>query len=614
MNIFVFFQKRHWPKWTVDAFAFLGIVVFVVQSMVYAHTTISSLDEGGYLYKGLLFARGIYRPFQPYGVWTNKMPLVFLIPGYAQFLFGTGLRTGRYLAVFEGILTLAALWMVSRRMSGKLLAAGAVWVLALSPAVIKYYSNGVSQALTACLLAWSLALALGEDRKLWQLILSSAITGLMILTRQNMIVALPLLIGYILWQHGWKKAAWAAAAGLGVFVIGHWIYWPDILQIWASWIPKKYFPELRSFIPSGGGTAFWHPSINLSGRLISTFQALRVHFVPLAGSIISIFFWPKREKWKNEASFRAALFLALLFFLSLLMHSWASLNKDYCVYCFTPYVAFFNVAGLLMVVVSLPSWKNSLPTILQGVLVILILAFCTGMGYSLFDEVGNWLINLPAPRLRAGLILRGFTTVYEILSNKYGIASSPARKYASAAAGFVIGFLIMLFVYTVSRIRKWKIDRLPATVFLILGVLFSPLLAGNLGSFDCRSDVIRMNEQVGADLAKNIEPGSLAYWNGGLSVAPLLYAPEVRIYPPQINAGYAYKYGGDSDELLRYGLWNDDLAYRWMNEADYIIIEESRYLDWKPFLSPNRFEELPRTKVGTSCKENTRLRIFKRIP
>jgi len=46
--------------------------------MMFAHATISNLDEGAYLLKGLLFAGGEYRPFDP-GIWTNKAPLAFLI-------------------------------------------------------------------------------------------------------------------------------------------------------------------------------------------------------------------------------------------------------------------------------------------------------------------------------------------------------------------------------------------------------------------------------------------------------------------------------------------------------------------------------------------------------
>jgi len=205
------FQKREWPAWTADAVALFGLLVFFVQAMVFAHTTISNLDEGAYLLKGILFASGEYRPFDP-GISTNKAPLAFLIPGYVQLLFGAGLRTGRFLAVFFGSMAVLGTWAASRRLGGKWLAAGSVWILASSPMVIKIYSGGATQSTVACMLAWSLALSLGEKRASWQLALSGLLAGLMLLVRQNMMPLLPLLAMYAFWQHGWK-GSWLLLSG-----------------------------------------------------------------------------------------------------------------------------------------------------------------------------------------------------------------------------------------------------------------------------------------------------------------------------------------------------------------------------------------------------------------
>ena len=57
------------------------------------HTLASDvLDEGLYFEKGYLFAQGKYEPFEDYGPLTNHMPLSFMIPGWAQNIFGAGLR------------------------------------------------------------------------------------------------------------------------------------------------------------------------------------------------------------------------------------------------------------------------------------------------------------------------------------------------------------------------------------------------------------------------------------------------------------------------------------------------------------------------------------------
>jgi hypothetical protein len=541
------------------------------------------------------------------------MPLSFLIPGYVQEIFGPGLGTGRYLAIFEGVLILVALWLVVRRMSSPLIAAGSVWVLALSPALIKYYSVAASQSLTACLLAWTLAFSIGENRPTWQLVLSTAIASLTIMTRQNMVFVLPILLAYILWEHGWKNACWSALSGFGILMLGHLIFWPGILEIWAPWIPSNLAPQLSSFMPTGAGIGGWNPSVNLTNRVVSAFQGLRNHFVAVTGSIFAIFFLYRWKNWNSFHVYRTVIFLAVLFFSLLYIHSWASLEDDYCVYCFTPYLAFFNVAGILLAIFSLQAFGRRVHPIIYSIIGVLILVMCTGMGFSLFDEIGEWSSALPVPRIRGGELQGGFTTAGEFLFNKYNLEIKLAKKYTSAAVGAIAGISFIVIAYLSSRKLSQDFGRVMLFSFLAAGVLISPLLAGNLGTLDCDSDIIRANELVGIDLARAIQPGKETYWDGGLSVVPLIYAPQIRIYAPQINDGYSYRGGPNSDSYLRFGLWNDLLDQQWRREADYFIIEEWRYMDWKPFLTPDQFEELPRTSTSTSCLEGTRLRIFKRI-
>jgi heme-degrading monooxygenase HmoA len=50
-----------------------------------------------------------------------------------------------------------------------------------------------------------------------------------------------------------------------------------------------------------------------------------------------------------------------------------------------------------------------------------------------------------------------------------------------------------------------------------------------------------------------------------------------------------------------------------MGEADFIIVEEWRYLDdWKQFVESGDFQELERTNDLNYCTKNTGLRIFRR--
>ena len=208
-------QKPIWrTPWIAEAIAFLGAIVYVIQSWIYAHTQASILDEGAYLLKGLMYARGQYYPYQDYGFWTNHMPLSFLIPGYAQVLFGPGIRTGRYLALSLGALMVLGAWILARRLGGRWWALGAVWLLALNIHLIKIYSVFATQGLIACMLVWVLVLTLGPDRPPWQLYLGTILAGLTFLTRINMAPVLPLVIIYIFWQYGKKIGLWSFFIGV----------------------------------------------------------------------------------------------------------------------------------------------------------------------------------------------------------------------------------------------------------------------------------------------------------------------------------------------------------------------------------------------------------------
>src|SRR5215216_411076 len=156
-------QIKRFP-YLVELITVLGVIFYIAQAWYFANSLDSIGDEGSYLYKGYMFARGDYYPFQEYTFWTNKAPLSFLIPGYIQLWFGPGLREARYFAIFLSVLTLIAIWITARRLGGKLWAALAVWIFALSFSEISVYSEAVSQGLVACMLAWMFALTLDRKR------------------------------------------------------------------------------------------------------------------------------------------------------------------------------------------------------------------------------------------------------------------------------------------------------------------------------------------------------------------------------------------------------------------------------------------------------------------
>ena len=601
-----------------ELLALLGVILYLVQSVIYAHIRLPNLDEGSYLYKGYLLATGASKPFQPYGFWMNKMYLSFFIWGWVQAVFAPGLLAPRYVAVFLSFLSLLGLWIVSRRMGNRWLATAAVWVMALNPTLISIYSTARSEVLIICILTWVLVLSLGVDRPTWQIIASAILAGAMILTRENMVFFLPLLIAYIFWQHGRKQGFLALSAIIIVLVVGHIIYWPGIMYLWERWLPANLLSFLGLYTKPDIGKAALSltPNLSLVSRLHSLSQAIRIHFIPFIGSFIVLLLWPKRGSWRTPAHFRAAVFLAFSFFTLLISHAWASLGDNYCVYCLKDYIAFWGNVGLLLIIVSIGAWNKTPSLLPRAAIITTLLVVTTAIGYSLFEKIGSGLLNIPVPRLRGGHLLSGWATLWQVLNNKYHIDYWDARAYIPAVAGFVVGILLLiisLIIYRRHPHRKMmNLASFSAFGFLILGVILLPILAWTYDEPICSTDVINSYEQVGAQLAKIAPPGTRIYLDGSIASVPLLYIHDPNILLPQLNDIYSYRIGGDPDQLLKNGFWNEQIGLQWRDTADVFVIAEDRLPEWRDYLTPKKFDQIQLSPDLFPCRINANILLFKR--
>ncbi len=623
-----FFLRSATQRFLPDATALLGGLLFLARAWNIAHTFPPDLDEASYLLKGYLFATGVYEPFQPYGFWVNKMPLSFLIWGWVEQLFGPGLRTGRYFAILLGALTVLGVWLAARRLGNRWLAAGAVWALALNPALLSLYGAAASQILVACLLTWTLVLSLGEGRPGWQIALGSALAGVMVLTRENMVFVLPLLFLYVFWEHGWKKALISLTSMLAVVGVGHWLYWPEILRLWANWLPfplpaglyesSSAAPAADAVSEAAAAAAAVTESQPLVTRLHSLSVGLRVYFIPLVGGLLTLLLWPKRGAWRSRSHVRAAVFLALVFFVLTLAHAWASLMQDYCIYCFSPYLAFFSNAGLLLVAVSLGGWNRRPSWLMQGAAGIVFLAAWAAVFFSLFEQIGAGLLRLPVPRLREGRILSGGATLWDILANKFHVEYDAARMYTPPVFGLLIGVLLALVLFVIyHRSARWRaggrFGYFAACVLLALGFVSTPIVNALPPSLVCETDVIRSHERIGALLATVAPPGTRIYIDGRVAAMPLLYTPGVVLLPPQVNDRYNFEVGGDPDSLLRDGYWNEAIARQWREQAEVFVIAENRYHDWNDeYIAPQGLVQLQIPLDFYACPAEDRLYIFYR--
>jgi hypothetical protein len=562
-------------------------------------------------------ATGVYKPFQPYGFWINKMYLSFFIWGWVQEVFTPGLLASRYFAVFLSVLTLLGLWIVSRRLGSNWLAAITVWVLALNPTLISTYSTARSEVLIICMLTWILVLSLGEGQPVWQIIASAFLTGIMILTRENMVFVLPLLILYVFWQHGRKKGILALITALVVLFIGHIIYWPGILYLWERWLPDSIIRILGLATPNLGiASLVSGTSPSWTARLNGLSQAIRIQLIPFIGSIIVLLLWPKRESWKTPAHYRAAVFLAFLFFILLISHAWASIGDNYCVFCLSDYMAFWGNVGLLLVVVSIGAWNKTPSLLSKAAILITVLLATTAIGYALFEEIGDSLLNMPLPRFRGGHLLSGWATLWQVLSNKFHLVYADARGYIPAIAGLGVGILLLIISLIIFRHHPYRKTMYFASFiaygFLALGLVFLPLLTWSNEENICRTDVISSYEKIGAQLANIAPPGTKIYLDGSLTDVPLLYTHAADILLPQLNDYNSLRIGGDPDQVLRNGFWNEQIGLQWRDTADVFVIEENRMSGWKGYLTPDKFEQIPLSPSLSICSTDDNILLFKR--
>jgi hypothetical protein len=351
----------------------LGVCCYLVLSAYYArHLTGSVWDESAYVFKGYLFAAGKDEPFSDFGPWTNHMPLAFLLPGYIQLWFGPSLAAARTNAVVLGLLTLLGLWLIGLRIGGVWWGAAAVWTVVLNPGWVKVFSQVFSQGLVCMLVAVMLAFCVGEGRKTWELYLAAFLAGLIAMTRIDLFPVLVLYLVYIGWQRGWKTMWRAVFFGALPVVFLHVIYWPDILKLWAYWLPEGAFPFLSGFrspwrevfLPADFSwwpiSTWWVDRNRLAWFGIETlWLSLRANMVPFLGALLSVIFWPRDKGFHNGSRRKLALFLLAVYLVQVGVHIWVSIGGHSCQFsCLIGYLMFSNFFGLTLAVVIAADRKD----------------------------------------------------------------------------------------------------------------------------------------------------------------------------------------------------------------------------------------------------------------
>lgn len=626
-------MKELWHQcapWLAALAALLGGLYFLGQAVLQAHAQASVLDEGAYLYKGYLFATGQYKPYQPYGPWTNHMPLSFLIPGYLQLWLGLGLRTARYAAIGLAFIGLLAFWLTARRLAGPWWAAGLVWVVAYNPALVKLYSISASQGLVFCLLGIALALTLGKTRPTWQVTLGAVFAGLLLMTRINMSPVYALLLVYIFWQHGKVAGYWAAGVSLALLLGLHLYYAPGIFEFWGKQLPGFITALVTSLpgvnppiIPGEIAQKVWDPGQyqGLASRWTSLLLALKVHLAPVIGFLAALMIWRKPVNWRSRSGFKAAVLLAAAFTALFAAHAWAALGKSYCVYCLESYMAFFSPLGLLLIAVFLAEWPPERPLRRwQATLIIAaLLALALWFGYHQSWVTVRDLLKSEIARFKDFHIQPGTIPLWGLIENFTGWDYEQSFNIFSWSFGALAAAALLLLNGLLRRRAKPGIRYPAALTLLVLSLALSALaapselLAGYDRIYDCRGDVIEAYETVGTQLQQVIPPGAKVYWRGGLSAVPLLYIPAAQPYLPQINSNYSRFIGGDDETMLMLGRWNDTLAEKWLAEADYLLVAGENLAELGPAIDSGTYTLVLTTTPVIDCRQNAPIFVFQRV-
>lgn len=617
------------------ALAAVGGLIYAWQTWSLAHSlTTMILDESMYIYKGYLFVTGEYAAYQDYGPLTNHMPLAFVVPGFIQSVFGPGMETARVFAFIVGLVMLAGYWLAVYRLGGKWWAALVVWIMALNPVWQEAFSQGLTQGMVNALIAWGLVFLLGENRKTWQLSLSAGLLALAVMTRINILPVFGLVLAYIFWQHGWRKGLAAAAAGALVGFGVAAFFWPGILKFLAGWIPEGLLgfvepyrsPWSQQHVPDGFSyfpISIWPKDLSSFqwGGIRAFFEAVNFNLIPFLVVTGTLVFWPRRDAWPNKYRSRLSVFLVAAWLVMAGMHAWVALSGRSCAFfCLSGYFTFFNFLALLLLPAAGAFWRKKLPVwrVVLGLIalfgIIAAALYPAGLRPQRVYERWYRFLQTRIPRISDGRILWGergpLLSLLEAklnLSYRFLVEELPELLYWLVLALLVFGLTAFLYWILKKRFQlKASWSWTAFVIFLVSGMVLNPTPLFQAGSavLACQDNVVESHEQVAQELQSLIAPDSLLYWDLTSNML-LLYLPGVEIFPPQLNTNFNFVLQSEpeeSDEIYRFGYWNQTLKQEWLEQADYLIIPGQSIEGWEEGIAAGIWQQVGMTAPYESCR------------
>ncbi|MBI1975583.1 MAG: glycosyltransferase family 39 protein [Candidatus Vogelbacteria bacterium] len=194
------------------------ISAFLVEVVILILFRETWFDELLYSFKGYLIASGTYVPFTD--IVVEYPPLFIPIYGIPQILAGPSLYLARIVSTVILGLMLTSVYIVGKKLgNSRWWGIGAVWLLMSNVFLMGNYVSGTLYSLTALLLTlafWVETLSTSRSKKA---LYSGVVLGLLLLARINMLPAILVYGGYLLYRRVGMRDGAIFLASLAVTVI-----------------------------------------------------------------------------------------------------------------------------------------------------------------------------------------------------------------------------------------------------------------------------------------------------------------------------------------------------------------------------------------------------------
>lgn len=134
-------------------FSFFLFFLQAFYFLVFSHVT---FDEASYLYKGLNFWKGVYKPFANYGLWTEYTPFAYYLLSFSQLISGPNFYTAKIVPIFFYFLTLVFSYKLAKTLFGEFSAVLTLIILSSNYQIVQALSAIVPYSLLTFFLVFSI--------------------------------------------------------------------------------------------------------------------------------------------------------------------------------------------------------------------------------------------------------------------------------------------------------------------------------------------------------------------------------------------------------------------------------------------------------------------------